>query len=215
MDGIDQFLKEHPLMSQCPTKANEPNKLKGLMSFNLVYKNHPTVNEKYEIEITIPPKHSNQLPSFTELGNKIPRSGDYHINPDGTLCLGSPIRLIMELKNNRDLTTFCTNFLAPFIYAVTLKRHHNIHWIFGELEHGNKGEISDYQSMFEVKCKDEVLGCLKALSCRKRVANKLKCPCMCGQKLSFCDKRFKLNTFRNKVSRKIFRKSVNRLSSTN
>ncbi|WP_336432396.1 hypothetical protein [Providencia huashanensis] len=79
---------------------------------------------------------------------------------------------------------------------------------YGELEHGEKGLIDDYSQLFNVKGKISVLRALKALGLRKRDANKLPCPCSCGDRLGLCDSRFVLNEFRQVERRRWFREHL-------
>ena len=102
------------------------------------------------------------------------------------------------------MITFFEKVVVRFIYAVSHRVEFG-NFPYGELDHGEKGLIDDYSELFNVNSKTSVLLALKALGLRKRVANKLPCPCGCGDRLGSCNYRFFLNEFRQIERRRWFR----------
>lgn len=136
-----------------------------------------------------------------ERGGRIPPS--FHTNPDGTLCLGSKLRLLRDLAEQPTLLGYADKCLIPFLFA-------HAHWDrtgalpWADLAHGPGGLIQDYREMFKAKDADAVVAILNTLATRHRVANKLPCPCGAGRRLRVCHGR-ELHPFRLRCSRKQFR----------
>lgn len=195
-----------------PTGSNATLILTGTVLLNHQYEKFPLVSERLKMHIEIPDNYPNQEPIFKEIGGVFPKSGDYHINPDGSLCLGSPFRIKLALSENNSFNVFFKFFFIPYAYASILKLRHEIGFIFGELSHGSKGEIEDFCELFGVSTSIAVAECLSALSIKKRIANKKKCPCGCSGRLGTCEIHLKLNVFRKKLPRSWFREKRQRLS---
>ena len=200
-----KFLEGQPYMSIKPSKTDGLI-LEGDFSFSTRYKEYPNIDETYKIRIEILDNFPFDIPTVQELKEKIPRDGNHHVNPDKTLCLGSPIKLLYLLHKKPTMEGFVEYCLIPFLYAVSLKIKHDIDYVFGELSHGDEGIINDYSSMFDVKGKDEVQNILEMLCLNKRVANKKPCPCKCGNRLGKCFLRFKINAYRKLAPRSWYAK---------
>jgi len=153
------------------------------------------------LRIKVLPGYPREVPLIWELDGEIPRKPEFHINPDDSFCLGSPLRLKVILSRDSRFDDFIKECLHPFLYAVTHKLKLGGDFIFGELEHGNKGEIADYMQLLNVKDSAAVLKSLRALSQKKRVSNKHPCPCGCENRLGVCDLHNTINQFRNVVPR--------------
>lgn len=191
-----------------------PSSKKGILIKGTYSINHKAdiidsylIEDSFKIQIHLPTSFPEELPVVTDIGKKIPRTvnGDYHINPDDSLCLGATIRLQASTFNNQSLLNFCESFLDPYLYAVSHKIKYGGKLIFGELMHGNKGLIADYMTLFGLKTEKQVFTILYALSTHTRIANKLSCPCGCYNRLGACKFRLKLNKYRKIASRKWFR----------
>lgn len=131
-----------------------------------------------------------------ETGGKIPRGGDFHVNPDDTLCLGSPLRLLKIIYNYPSLNGFTNKCLIPYLSAVSYKLKNGGEFLFGELAHGKPGILDDYSILFELSQPSQVEQVIQLLGVKKRIANKKPCPCGCGKRLGVCSFRHKLEEFR-------------------
>lgn len=180
--------------------------LKGKLHFNRTYKETNEIEDSFELVIKVPNDFPRSVPIVEEVGGKIPRHNTYHINPDNTLCLGSPLRLLINVSKNPSLIEFIELLVIPYLYAVSYKLKNKGDFIFGELAHGLNGQISDYESLFNVKGKLAVTNALKALSIKKRVANKKKCPCGCDTRLGTCELHNRLNPIRKIITKNGFKK---------
>ncbi len=197
---IAAFLKEQPMMNLTPV-SNGAIIINGLFEFTRTYQNRDLIHDSYELRITIPENYPEVLPLFQELEGKIPRNADYHVNPGGTLCLGSELRLLKQLRSAPDISLFIENCLIPYLYAQSHKRIFGGDFIFGELQHGELGIFEDCENLFHLRGKDAVIYALELLGKKRRIANKCTCPCGCRRKLRQCIAHSRLNGFRNVLPR--------------
>lgn len=199
--GIGAFLAEYPNMSlSVVTDGSSDIVLTGTFDFAAKFKDEPEVQDFYSLEIRVPSNFPADVPTVKELGNKIPRDGKHHINPDETLCLGSPLRIKLLVRDEPTLSGFASNCIVPYLYWITTKK-----FAVGELAHGDVGIIADYMTLFGLSDPKQIIPTLKLLGMKKRVANKRLCPCGCGVRLGRCNKRFVLNYYRNIAPRWWFR----------
>lgn len=198
--GVAQFLKEYPGMSIQPFQGQELI-LKGEFAFIANPPTGPEIKDCYNLKISIPKVFPNALPMVREINEKIPRDGDYHINPDDTLCLGSPLRVLKKINENPSLSGFARGCLVPYLYAVSYKLKNGGDLYFGELAHGKQGIIDDYRDLLGLRTEEQVMEALRLIGMKKKIANKKPCPCNCGKRLGRCSFRHKLNSFRNLAPR--------------
>lgn len=199
--GLNAFLSEYPNMAiAVVTNGSTDLVLNGTFDFAAKFKEEPEVQDFYSLEIRLPDNFPSEPPTVKELGNKIPRDGKHHVNPDETLCLGSPLRLKMLLRDEPTLSGFAANCIVPYLYWITTKK-----FAVGELAHGDVGIIADYMALFRLNNPKQIIPTLKLLGMKKRVANKKPCPCGCGVRLGSCGKRLIFNQYRGVASRWWFR----------
>ena len=203
--GIDRFLKDYPGMSISPSRSSRL-KFEGFFSFSATPDNGPTINGTYRLVIEIPDAFPKDIPIVREIGEKIPHDGKHHVNDDGSLCLGSPIRLLSKISENPSLVGFSESCLVPFLYAISYKNQYAGDFIFDELAHGTLGILDDYKDFFGLKTAGQVINTLALLGTKKRIANKKPCPCNCGNILGKCSFHLKINRFRNIATRSWFTK---------
>ena len=202
---LEDFLDKHRSMSIRPSKKDGLI-VEGKLYFTAKTDGYREVEDFDKIRIKVANNFPFAIPEVEEIGNKIPRKEEYHINPDNTLCLGSPLRLLYLLSKNKTLEGFVEYCLIPYLYGVSLKIQDGEKLVFGELAHGEKGIIDEYEKIFGIKGKDSIKQVIKLLSMKKRIANKQLCPCGCFSRLGKCKFKlnFKINEFRNYSSRKSF-----------
>jgi hypothetical protein len=189
--GLDAFLlKYHNMAMSVVEDSSSDLVLRGTFNFLAKFKDEE-ISDAYSLEIRVPNSFPSLLPKVYELENKVPRDGKHHLNKDNSLCLGSPLRLRIMTQKNPTLNGFAANCIVPFLYWISSKQ-----FSVGELEHGQKGLIDDYTSLFGLTEPKQVIETLKLLGMKKRVANKKPCPCGCGVRLGRCNKRFDLIYYR-------------------
>lgn len=208
--GVTQFLKDYPGMSIVPCRdLNVLLKFKGRFDFQATMEE--VLVDYFMLEISIPCNYPEDLPIVKETEHKIPRDRKHHVNYDGSLCLGSPIRLLMKIHDHPALTNFAENCLVPYLCAVSHKLKNGGTFIYGELRHGSDGIVDDYKDLLGLQTESQVIKALKLLGMTKKRANKKICPCGCGTKLGICEFHNKLNQLREIASPQWFRKTLKQL----
>ncbi len=205
LPGTNEFLRDYPGMSRAPAGLGEVV-FKGDFDFTATYRDGVEITESYALKISVPLSFPNAIPKVWELGDKIPNDGRHHLNPNKTLCLGAPIHVLKKVKESPTVVGFAENCIVPFLYAVSRKIRDGKDFVMGELEHGEPGVIQDYERLFGITGRDQVLRVLESLSLKKRIANKRPCPCNCGLRLGKCSIRHTVNYYRRLAPRSWFRK---------
>lgn len=181
--------------------------LEGMVSIHAQLSGSRAIEDDFQIRICIPSNFPKSLPQVFETAGRFKRSPDYHTYNDGSLCLGSEIRLRSLCADNPSVSAFFKNVIVPCLYSISHKLKYG-DAPYGELEHGERGLVDDYEKLFGLKGRQAVLLAIKALGKRYREANKLQCPCGCSQRLGRCDFRFKLKPFRSLGKRQWFRDHI-------
>ncbi len=205
--GIEKFLSEYPGMSTAPS-SELGIYLRGIFSFTADTNNRGTICDQFNIELLVPYGFPQVVPVVKETKGRIPKNGDFHVNPDGSLCLGSPLRLLSIVNNSPDLVVFAERCLIPYFYAVSVKLKYGDDFMFGELDHGNSGALDDYSLLLGLEEDYQIIQAFRLMGLKKRVGNKKVCPCGCGKKLGKCSFHLIVNYYRKMAPRSWFRKQV-------
>lgn len=203
--GIREFLQDYPGMAIRPTPSGSFVALSGTFDFSAKSNSGNEITDSYRLHILVPSAFPRSLPAVTETGNRIPRNGEHHVNPDGTLCLGAPLRLLWQLSLKPTLSGFAEKCLVPYLYAISCKLKFGGDLPFNELQHGTPGELRDYADLFGLNEPEQARAALRLLMMKKRHANKYPCPCGCGRRLGKCPFNDKLRRFRDLADRSWFR----------
>ena len=212
--GLEEFLQKYPQMAIVPS-GQDGIVLSGILHFSARVGSTTDLplEDRYRLKIICPKGFPFlKIPKVLELDKKIPQNGKFHVNPDNTLCLGSPLRLRIIINKYPTILGFVSKLLIPYLYSVSRILNGSAKsFDMGELEHGETGIIEDYKSIFKLSSREQVISTLKLLGIRRRLANKKKCPCNCSFRLGKCNKRFLLNDIRSTAPRKWFREHINTL----
>lgn len=206
--GLREFLQDYPRMAIRPAPAGSSVTLSGIFDFSAKSNNGDEITDSYSLRILVPSAFPRSLPEVTETGNRIPRNGEHHVNPDGTLCLGAPLRLLWQLSLKPTLSGFAEKCLVPYLYAISCKLKFGGDLPFKELQHGTPGELRDYADLFGLNEPEQARAALRLLMMKKRNANKYPCPCGCGRRLGKCSFNDKLRKFRDLADRNWFKSLV-------
>jgi hypothetical protein len=205
--GLQAFLKDYPHMSIKPT-MDSMVLIQGKFWFSAKAKERPEITDSYSLRISVSPEFPGTIPKVAELDAKIPRTGEFHVNADASLCLGSPLRLLLKLSKNPSLSGFAADCLVPYLYAISHKLRFGGELLFSELPHYREGEIQDYIDLFGLSVPEQVYAVIALLGMKKRRANKLTCPCGCKTRLGRCRFNRRLHEFRRLASRSWFREQL-------
>jgi hypothetical protein len=99
---------------------------------------------------------------------------------------------------------FVEILVVPYLYQHSFFEKHG-QMPLGELDHGIKGVLKDFQERFQVGDEKAAAGMVFLASLRRRVANKRPCPCGAGKRLGRCWHHRKVNEFRNTLGRGWFK----------
>lgn len=201
--GLEAFLSAYPNIRLVDVHADKIE-LQGEYQLKAQLAGSRFIERTFSLRIVCPSNYPRALPVVFDTAGYFPRNQDFHTYSDGSFCLGSDLKIKSILKTDSSLTTFFEKIVVRFLYSVSHRVEFG-NFPYGELDHGEKGLIDDYSQLFNVNGKASVLRALKALGLRKREANKLPCPCGCGERLGSCDYRFVLNEFREVERRRWFR----------
>jgi hypothetical protein len=183
--GLQRFLEQQPRMSIKP--GSKPGLvIEGIYWFSAEPVGREMITDSYRLLLEIPETFPKALPRVTESAYRIPSTPNYHVNSDGTLCLGSPLRLLWKLAQKPSLPGFAADCPVPFLYAMSHKLNHGGKLPFSELDHGTPGELADYADLFGPGSPEAALRAYEVLDMKKRKANKMPCPCGCGKRLGKC-----------------------------
>ena len=202
--GLRDFLADYPGMAVKPS-SSPGTSLQGTFDFTACKVGFPDITDSFRLRIEVPHLFPRELPVITELGGRIPHHSSYHVFSNGALCLGSPMRLLALLSQHPTLNGFAKQCLIPYLYAISHKLKFGGDMPFGELHHGGRGVLEDYALLFRLKRTDQALRALKLLGMKRRLANKLSCPCDCGTRLGRCCFNRTLAKYRQLASRRWFR----------
>ena len=174
--------------------------------------------DSFDIEITIPEDYPKVLPNVQETSNRIPRIDKYHINPGGTLCLGSRRKIREIFSKEPTLLGFVTKILLPFFYSFCYLIENGV-LPYGELSHGSQGLIEDYKEFLNLNNKKEVLDFLKYMllhpfyqKTQKNFNIRTRNLCLCGSKLRFSKCHKKYNYLADYYSKKEIEKDIEEIA---
>ncbi len=161
--------------------------VKGNLGFSIPCKGK-VIEDDYDIEIEIPDDYPQSPPDVKEVGNKIPKHEDFHVNvSDGTLCLGVPLAVKTTFAKQRNLLWFVEKQVVPFLFGISYKAKYG-ELPFGELSHGGEGLLEHYKELFAVKDDAIALEFLMMLAAGSYDEHAI-CPCGSGLKIKKCHRK--------------------------
>lgn len=161
-------------------REEENTYIVGQLRFSASYLGSSPIYDQYDIKIFIPEDFPNEPPRTFECSGKIP--SNFHTNPDGTLCLGSPLEVRMKFKNN--LLIYVQDLVVPFLYSYSHYQKYG-KLPYGELSHGALGILESYKEMLRVTNNNVVLKFLYILATGKYRGHHV-CPCGSAMKIRKC-----------------------------
>ena len=119
-----------------------------------------------------------------EIGGRIPRGRDCHVNPDGTLCLAVAEEMWIKCQCRFDLRSFLAGPLRTFLLSNSLVEQ-GAAWPHGERSHGAVGICEFYQEAVGFGDARQVLDLLRYL-CKPRLKGHWPCPCGSEKNMRHC-----------------------------
>lgn len=198
------FLDEYPEMRVRPSPS-DTLRLAGEFRFQAHYKDRPVIKDAYMLQLDVSRRFPKDLPKAVELDGRIPRQLDYHVFKDGTLCLGSSLRLYLIALEEPYLTEFAQRSIVPYLYANSY-RERGGEYPFGELAHGAGGILDDYAQILRLHRHEQATEAIRLIAMKRRLANKHPCPCGCGVRLGVCRFNETVSCLRDKLGRPLARR---------
>lgn len=199
--AIDELLRKYDGLRIRP-HSGEHLRIEGDLVFRMAPPQREELVDAYRIAIDVPLRFPVEIPTVRSLDGRVPK--DFHTNPDGTLCLGSPLQLHLILHENSCLTSFVDRCVVPFLYGRTYFERH-AEMPFEELRHGRTGILDDYARTLRVGTADVAAQMVALMAMKRRLANKKPCPCGSGQRVGKCHNRL-LNPLRIRLGTSWFRR---------
>ncbi len=191
--GLTEFLENNPKASLRPSTDGNIY-IRGKFLVSATTKKKPQIDDKYDLEIMIPYDFPQNLPLVKEIDNRVnDESSSGHMLKGGYLCLGSPPRLLKIVNHNPTISYFFEKCVIPYLYAISFRERYGGKMVFGELSHGYMGLLEDYLELYDT---EQIKSVIYLVNKKKRVANKLLCPCGCNQRLGKCKLHYKINVLR-------------------
>ncbi|MFJ5621244.1 hypothetical protein ACIQD3_00670 [Peribacillus loiseleuriae] len=160
------------------------------------------IKDDFLIRIVIPETFPEDIPTVYELGDRFPKTMDYHTYPDASLCLGSKLSLKKRIKKTPTLEGFIHSCVVPYFYAIALYLQGKERFVFGELSHGLVGIIQDYMGVFGLSTIEQAIKLLEIFSLKSNQGNKKECPCGCNRIVTKCSFHKKIVEYRDVMTRK-------------
>jgi hypothetical protein len=165
--------------------------------------------DRFLIQISFPNGPS-QWPLIREIGGRIPRVKERHINSNnGDICAEVPEIVLM--RGDFQLLDFLNGPVRNFFLGQALVEKGE-KWPFGEWDHGKKGLIEAYGKMLGVATETEIGRFLEVLS-SENVKGHWLCPCSSGSKIRGCH-REKIHDLRQRVTPRIAQQALHRLKTS-
>lgn len=124
-------------------------------------------------------------PVVAEIGGRVPRSPDRHVNPDGSACIGLPEDLLVMTKGEpMPLSSFLDGAVRDYFLAQASYETEG-RWPFGDRGHGMTGVHEFYKELLGTSEPAVVRRYLVVLS-QHRLHRQWFCPCGSGEKLRRC-----------------------------
>lgn len=139
--------------------------------------------ECFDIAVHLSHRYPRNVPTATNVDGCIPAGDDgFHVNPDGTLCLGAPSEVERFFRSDPTIAGFLENLVLPFLAKYLFWKQTGVDL---GLKHGGDGIIDYFRSH---------LGGLSALTIarlllgqyHKKIGPNCQCPCGNGRKYKLC-----------------------------
>jgi hypothetical protein len=141
--------------------------------------------DRYTVEIVLLANYPDAVPVIFEIGERIPRNADHHINrKTGEACLFVPDERWSVYPRGTTLLHFLKGPVRNFFLGQSIFRRTG-EWPFGQRAHGANGIREYYSELLGTKDAGVILGYLECLS-RPTLKGHWPCPCKSAKRLRDC-----------------------------
>lgn len=141
--------------------------------------------ESYQVEIHPSGGFPYCFPLVYEVGNKIPRIIDWHVNPSGTCCIGVRPDEAIKCKNGISILHFIKNEMIPYFFNQTYRRIEG-YYPNGEWAHYEEGVFQFYERMLKTNNPIKIVRLLKFIAAESPPKRIDKCFCGNGRSYRKC-----------------------------
>lgn len=144
------------------------------------------VVDRYQIEVELPTESEMGLPVVREVGNRIPRIAERHMEADGKACIVLPDAFWHGHPTGMSLMDFLNGPVRSYFANQSLIEMGKTDvWCAGEWGHGADGIVEFYESLLGTRDRAVIWEYLKLLK-HDVVKGHWPCPCGSGKKLRKC-----------------------------
>ncbi len=206
---LPEFLSRHPSLRLRPS-ADDSVVLAGKLPFIADGPGGQRIKDEYHVRVKVPRRFPASIPSVWETAGRIP--SDFHKLTDGSLCLGAPTTIKLQIYRHPSLLGFVEHCLIPYLYGHSYFEQHQ-KMPFGELEHGAKGLRQDLAALYGTADHRTVQAFVQLTAMKRRLANKQACPCASGTRVGRCH-HDTINRLREQLGRHWFQQLHSTLRAT-
>jgi hypothetical protein len=141
--------------------------------------------DSFKVAIELRADGSAYRPVVSEIGGRVPRSPDRHVNADGSACIGLPEDLLVLTRGEPMLLTSFIDGPVRDYFLAQVSYETEGRWPFGDRGHGTTGVREFYKELLGTADAETVRRYLVVLS-QERVYRQWFCPCGSGEKLRRC-----------------------------
>ncbi|MEX0597711.1 MAG: hypothetical protein WD512_14560 [Candidatus Paceibacterota bacterium] len=139
----------------------------------------------FNVEIRIPKNYPKVLPRVYEIGGKLKKDSDWHINYDRSCCVGTNIEIYQKLKDKLSIKTWLVTFVIPFFQnqIYRLERGEYLGKVRG---HFKEGLIQSYTEHWGFVKEEQVVDKLKLIVDGRKRHSYEKCFCGSNKRFDKC-----------------------------
>jgi hypothetical protein len=140
--------------------------------------------DRYALDIALPGNYPHAMPSVWETGDRIPREIDRHVFGDGSLCLGTPLALWIQLGGDYSIERVIDGPLKSFLIGSSLVGEGEP-WPYGDRAHGAAGLLEHLGELIGTN-EPRVVGRFLVDLLDQKVRGHWLCPCGSGRIIRKC-----------------------------
>lgn len=163
--------------------------------------------DRYELEIEVTSDFPKRLPKIVEIGGRIPRVRDRHVDPkDGAFCVMLPDDFWFQFPKGMSFEEYLAGPVRNFLLGQTLVSSGEP-WPWGEWKHGKEGVLQFYKERFGIADAQLLRRFLVLATSVSSPSATWPCPCG-SSRLGRCQHRATLEAIRTRVPRHVLQEAL-------
>lgn len=138
----------------------------------------------FDVKLVLPREYPEGIPAVFEQRSRIKAEADWHINEDGSCCLGPWVGEMKKYSGRAVLMDWLDRSVVPFFANHLYKERHG-HYRSGEYSHGFQGILEYYQEIWPGELED-IIKKLRQVTGAEHPNAKEKCFCGSGERYAAC-----------------------------